>query len=73
MSVQSLENLLRLLPESAHHSLHGTVLVTPSERVIKVLLNRHPDWRATLARGPQASDMLAGIVTATRSTPGKVE
>ncbi len=71
MSVQSLENLLRLLPESARDTLRGTVLVTPSERVIKVLVKRHRGWRATLARGPQASDMLAGLIAATRSTSGK--
>lgn len=73
MSVQSLDNLLRLLPESAHDALCRSALVTPSERVIKVLLHRHPDWRTTLARGPQAGDVVAALVTVIRSKPGKAE
>ena len=73
MSVQSLDNLLRLLPEAAHDALCRSALVTPSERVIKVLLHRHPDWRATLAQGPQAGDLVAALVTVIRSKPGKAE
>lgn len=73
MSVQSLDNLLRLLPESTHDALYRSALVTPSERVIQVLLHRHPDWRTTLARGPQAGDMVAALVTVIRSKPGKAE
>lgn len=62
MSVQSLINLIELLPEWCAAQLPSTPLVTPSARVIKEVLDRYPASRPILATGPGADDMVQAIV-----------
>jgi uroporphyrinogen-III synthase len=62
MSVQSLANLVELLPEWCAGQLESTPLVTPAVRVIKEVLERFPASRPVLAPGPGASDMVQAII-----------
>ena len=62
MSVQSLANLVELLPGWCTARLESTPLVTPSGRVIKEALDRYPASRPILAPGPGADDMVQAIV-----------
>ena len=62
MSVQSLTNLIELLPAWCARQLTETPLVTPAARVIKEMLNRYPAARPILARGPGAEDMVQAII-----------
>ena len=62
MSVQSLANLVELLPAWCAAQLESTPLVTPSGRVIKEALDRYPASRPILAPGPGAADMVQAIV-----------
>lgn len=57
MSVESVENLIRLLPPWCLRALGGTRLVTPAARVLKEVLARYPDCPASLASSPQAVDI----------------
>jgi len=66
MSVDSLTNLLALLPGDLEAALAWTILVTPSSRVLKVLMERFPACHATLATGPQAGDIVAALDAALR-------
>ncbi len=65
MSVESLHNLVALLPEWCMSQLENTPLVTPAARVIQEVRDRFPEIPATLARGPGASDMVDAIMTCT--------
>jgi len=67
MSVQSLENLVELLPRSARERLAATPLVTPAERVLKEALDHYPGCPARLAHGPRTAD----IVDALKATVGQ--
>lgn len=67
MSVESLQNLVRLLPEWCASQLVDTPLVTPATRVIKEAREQFPGLPATLARGPQAGDMVDAIITCTQT------
>lgn len=67
MSVESLQNLVRLLPEWCVSRLVDTPLVTPATRVIKESREQFPGLPATLARGPQAGDMVDAIITCTQT------
>ena len=62
MSVESLENLVALLPGAATDYLAGTPLVTPAARVIQKAKDRFPASRPVLASGPQASEMVDAII-----------
>jgi len=62
MSVESLQNLLTILPDWCRSELANTPLVTPASRVIMEALEQLPGIPTTLARGPQASDMVDAIV-----------
>jgi hypothetical protein len=62
MSVESLANLVELLPGWCAAQLESTPLVTPSGRVIKEALDRLPASRPILASGPGADDMVQAIV-----------
>lgn len=64
MSVQSLENLGKLLPEWCRSELRHTPLVAPAARVLKEALDRYPGCPATLAAGPQARDIVNAIAAA---------
>lgn len=61
MSVESLTNLAKLLPDWCRKQLGKTRLVTPAARVIKEALERFPGIPATLAKGPQTNDMVRAI------------
>lgn len=61
MSVDSLANLMALLPPTCHKALQETPLVTPASRVIKEVQDRFPGATTILAQGPQAKDMVEAI------------
>jgi len=67
MSVESLVNLVSLLPEWCVSELGNTPLVTPARRVIQEALNRFPGIPTTLASGPQASSMVEAILASART------
>ena len=69
MSVQSLQNLVALLPAWCAAQLESTPLVTPSGRVIKEALERYPASRPILAPGPGADDMVHAIMAITKPIP----
>ena len=62
MSVQSLTNLIDLLPAWCRQQLELTPLVTPAGRVLKEALDRYPASRPVLASGPGADDMVKAII-----------
>ena len=62
MSVQSLANLARILPDWCAAQVASTPLVTPSGRVLKETLDRYPASRPVLAAGPGADDMVQAII-----------
>ena len=62
MSVETLRNLVELLPAEGLEYLGKTRLVTPASRVIKAANGRFPGIPTTLASGPQAGDMAEAIV-----------
>ena len=70
MSVESLHNLLALLPESCHAAFAKTRLVTPASRVIKEVADRLPGCPAILADGPGAGEIVRAIATLAPHSPG---
>ncbi len=62
MSVQSLQNLVKLLPDWCRSQLESTPLVTPAGRVLKEALDRYPASRPILSSGPQAGEMVQAII-----------
>ena len=70
MSVQSLSNLVKLLPDWCVGQLEETPLVTPAGRVIKEALGRFPASRPILAPGPGADDMVQAIIALQSSDSG---
>ena len=62
MSVQSLQNLIKLLPDWCRSQLESTPLVTPAGRVLKEALDRYPASRPILSSGPQAGEMVQAII-----------
>jgi uroporphyrinogen-III synthase len=70
MSVQSLANLAKLLPEWCAAQLESTPLVTPAGRVLKEALDRYPASRPILASGPGADDMVQAIVALQNTASG---
>jgi uroporphyrinogen-III synthase len=71
MSVQTLKNLLELLPNWCRQRIENVPLVTPTARVIKEALDLCPAARTLLASGPQAADMVAAIIETQRTDPGR--
>lgn len=65
MSVDSLVNLIALLPSTCLGALRKTLLVTPATRVLKELEDRIPGSSVALAEGPQAQHMVATMVACT--------
>jgi uroporphyrinogen-III synthase len=61
MSVETLENLLQLLPPALLERLRQTPLVAPGERVIQTAMELVPGIPAILASGPRAADMLNAL------------
>lgn len=62
MSVQSLTNLVALLPDWCAAQIESVPLVTPAGRVLKEALERYPASRPILAAGPGADDMVQAII-----------
>jgi uroporphyrinogen-III synthase len=62
LSVETLRNLVELLPAEGLELLGKTPLVTPARRVIKAASNRFPGIPTLLANGPQAGDLVEAIV-----------
>ena len=67
MSIESLHNLVALLPESCLSFFVQAPLVTPAARVIQEARERYPGMVASLARGPQAGDMVDAIMACART------
>ena len=64
MSVQSLTNLLHILPAADHELLRQTRLVTPSKRVIQTASEQLPGISTTLAGGPRTGDVIRALAAA---------
>jgi uroporphyrinogen-III synthase len=62
MSVESLDNLLTVLPRYCLDALPDTPLVTQSARVIQTAADRIPAVQAVLAPGPLPADMLRALI-----------
>lgn len=62
MSVETLENLLQLLPDSSLTALRQTPLVAPGARVIQTAMELVPGISAIMASGPKAADMLNALI-----------
>lgn len=62
LSVETLRNLVELLPAEGLEYLGKTRLVTPASRVIKAANDRFPGIPTTLAKGPLAGDIAEAIV-----------
>lgn len=71
MSVQSLHNLVALLPGWCRDQLVTTPLVTPSGRVLKEALDLYPASRPTLASGPQANSMVQAMIALHKTDSGR--
>jgi len=71
MSVQTLRNLITLLPDWCRQQIENVPLVTPAARVIKEALDRCPASRTFLASGPQAADMVEAILAIQRTNSGR--
>ena len=65
-AVAALCDLALLLPADGLEYLGKTRLVTPASRVIKAANDRFPGIPTTLAKGPQAGDMVEAIVASTQ-------
>lgn len=61
MSVESLRNLIVLIPDSCHQALAETPLVTPAARVLKEAQESLPGCPVSLATGPSANEMVSAI------------
>ena len=68
MSVESLDGLLRILPDDCLEMLRQSVLVTPSTRVIQTALEQLPGTRAVLADGPDTTAMVATLIESCKET-----
>ena len=69
MSVESLHNLLLLLPAWCRERVDELPLVTPSQRVIKEALEVSPDIRIVQSSGPGAGQMLDAIIASQTGGP----
>jgi uroporphyrinogen-III synthase len=67
MSVESLNNLVSLLPQWCATELGNTLLVTPAARVIQEALNRYPGIPTRLASGPQSGNIIDAILAGART------
>ena len=71
MSVESLRNLLALLPDTCVAALTDTPLVTPAARVLKEAKERLPGCTVILAQGPGADAMVSAIATLGQHRSGR--
>lgn len=68
MSVESLDNLCRLIP-AARDCLRASVLVTPAARVLKEVQDGGSDCPAVLARGPGTGAIVDAVASARDQRP----
>ena len=71
MSVESLKNLLTLLPAYCLAALAKTPLVTPAARVLKEAQERLPDCTVVVAASPAADDMVRAIASLGQRRSGR--
>ena len=69
MSVDSLINLLKILPAECRELLEKSRLVTPSKRVIQTALELLPGVGIVRANSPQASSMVDAIIESRHQEP----
>lgn len=62
MSVESLTNLIQLMPPACLADLNEMRLVTPAERVLKEIEERYPGADVTLAAGPDPASIVEAVV-----------
>ncbi len=62
MSVESLRNLIQLIPSDEHQHLFGLPLVTPAARVIKECAHHDFIFAPILAASPRAEHLVAAII-----------
>lgn len=62
MSVESLQNLLKILPRECRELLVHTSLVTPARRVVQEAAVALPGIPTTLAKGPQVNDIIDAVL-----------
>ncbi len=67
MSVESLDNLARLLPVACQPGPAGPLLVTAATRVLKEARQRFPGCPAVLAAGPRVGELVDCLVDITAS------
>ena len=71
MSVETLQNLLQLLPKACRELLVETPLVAPSTRVIQTVEESIPGISTVLAPGPQAADIISALTELRQSGQNK--
>ena len=54
-------------------SCHRSTWLTPAERVLKEALDRFPELHVTLAKAPDADEMVRGVVRAIDRIPGQTQ
>lgn len=62
MSVESFDNLVKLLPDSIVPELNEMRLVTPTKRVLKEIEERFPGADVTLAETPDAGAIVEAVI-----------
>ncbi len=62
MSVESLQNLLKILPRECRELLVHTSLVTPARRVVQEAAVALPGVQTTLAKGPHVNDIIDAVL-----------
>ncbi len=62
MSVESFDNLVKLLPDSFLPLLNEARLVTPAKRVLKEIEERFPGADVSLAEAPDADAIVAAVI-----------
>ncbi len=62
MSVESFDNLVKLLPESIVPQLNEARLVTPTKRVLKEIEERFPGADVSLAEAPDAGAIVEAVI-----------
>jgi len=70
MSVETLNNLLAVLPKNLLDDFARVPLVTPAARVIKEALGRFPAFRPVLASGTSAAELVDAIIAIHKTDPG---
>jgi len=69
MSIETLDNLLAVLPDSLRQKFAAMPLVTPAARVLKEVHNRYSACNASLASGTEAGNILDAIIALHRTDP----